>query len=587
MSVGGSFLLTVNQGLQDEKLNAISVLDKRIKNIIGTKSGNISEDEKKSIENGNFLDMKSSILPSLNYIENTHNIFINGSYKPFVPTTFEYIKTTPSSNVDFGEQILFQPTQVGNFINDMVLHIKISGLRAKDVRDRVRYVAFPAHKLLVNVQLVTNHASILDEYFTNDINDHYQTYLSGSEKRNWCNMVGQEVPEVASLTSDPSFDMFREQRLIGDGFQTLKYSHDTMEITIPLLFWFNELRTALPSHIIPWGMFQIKVQLADFREIVGFADYGGGGLYHAPKIETCDLYINNIFTIDEIYQIYSKRFNWTLIRTHKTHHKTLKAQGRVVLDGLKFPIEHMIISVRPRENLSLSQHWYKNAKLVEKTYKVPVVVKNPNTVITGTCSASTDNGTIMTAVGLSGSNGFYTDYNFVITGGVGYDILDITKNRYYIESYDGATKEITVAPPWTGRKPDSSTTFELFTPQLGINTLSHYKEIPIISRIQLDTHGNTIWNNSAAFFQNYNLHRFGKKNMGVPETSGYFFVPFCFYPFVHDPTGSYNSSVGRELYLTVESEYLSSDYIADLVVNARTINFLYTEKNIMTIRYIL
>lgn len=588
MSTGGKFLLNVNNGLQDKLLNAYDALKKRINEHIIKKDAKYTEQDLEKLPAG-YLNIKDSVLPGLNMIEQTHNIFVNGTYKPCVSTTFEYVKVQPQGSIKFGQTIVFQPTQIGNFINDMVLHIKISGLRAKDARDRVRYVAFPGHKLLENVQFIINNGGApIDQYNTDDINNYYSYELTPERKRNWCKNVGQELPKVGYLTSDPSFDMQREYRMIGDGFQTLKYSHDTLEMFIPLLFWFKDIKNALPSHIIPWGKMQVKIQLADILDMVGFADYGGGGSYYDPKIDTCELYINNIFTPDEIFQIYAKKFVFSLIRIHQQQREQIKMSGdttRILLNNIKYPIENLFFCFKPRENLNLSQHWYKTLKLTEKTCKVPVVAKNSSTIITGTVVSATQNSAVLLSGLLSAVDDTYNTYDFIITGGTGYNSLDITKNRYVINTYNGTTKNITITTQWTSTTPNNTTTFELFTPQLAINTITYYEETPTVSSISLSLNDIEIWREIPELFYNaYLPHRFGGA-LSVPEDRGTYFIPFNLYPLHHQPTGSLNSSVGREIYITIKSDVISANFPVDLIVSARVINFLLVSGGSMSLKY--
>ncbi len=592
MSTGGKFLLVVNSGLQDKLLNAHELLEKRINKYIIQKNPTYTEEDIAKLPNDGYLKIENSILPSLNVVEQTHNIFVNGTYKPYVATTYEYIKVHPyGTGTKFGQLLTFQPTQVGNYLNDMVLHIKISGLRAKDARDRVRYVAFPGHKLVENVQFVINNGSIIDEYNTDDYNNHYLYELNSVEKkRAWCKNVGQEIPKEGFLTSDPSFDMQREYRMVGNGFQTLKYSHDTLEMFIPLLFWCNDVKTAISSHVIPWGQMQIKIQLAEVTSIVGFADYGGGGDYHEPNIETCNLYINNLFVPDTIFQLYVKKFVFNLIRVHQRHKEQIREENNssmgVLLNGLKYPLETMFVSFRPRENLGLSQYWYKNVKLIERTYKVPVVAKNLSSVITGNVISSDSTNSAILGGALSAVDDTYISYDFIITGGTGYNSSDIIQNRYIIDSYNGTTKKITVSPNWSGVNPDSTTTYELFTPQLAINTVSYYEEIPTIKTLSLKINDIEIWHEQPeAFFNSYVPYRFGGA-MGIPEDLGTYCITFNLYPMHFQPTGSYNSSMGRELYLQFTSDIISKDYPVDLIVSARAINFLVVDKGYMTLKYI-
>lgn len=594
MSSGGKFLLVINRGVQDQLLNADDLLKQRLIEFISNKDKRYSHSELASLPINDYLKIEDSILPNINFIEQTHVVLTAGHFKPYVPTTMEYIKVNPISKpIDFGRTIVFQPTQVGNFMNDMVLHLKIDGLRAQNYKDRVRYVAFPGHKIIKKIQFVANN-TVIDELTTDDYTDHYLYGLNTIEKKkNWCKNVGQELPKQGYLTSDPIYDMYREYRWIGDGFQTYKYSHDSLELFIPLLFWFKELKSSIPSHILPWGKLEVRVFLAEVSEIVAHVDYGGGGKYIPPVISLCELYINNIFTIEEIYNIYKKKFVFSLIRVHQ--HQTqiintnLSNDSPILLRNLKFPLENLFIMLRPQENTNMSQHWYKSSKLIEKTSKVPVIAVNTNNIITGTISATKPENpsisAILVASGLSAVDDTYVEYDFIITSGSGFS-NDLSQNRYTITSYIGSTKQITIDGIFNGRL-DSTTTFDLFLPQLAINKIIYYDEVPTIDSISLKSHNEVIWaHNSEKFYNAYLPSRFGGI-MGMPEDNGTYFIPFNFCPFTYQPTGSYNSSVARELYLYLKSSVISKDYPAELIINARAINFLCVKDGIMSLQYVI
>jgi Large eukaryotic DNA virus major capsid protein/Major capsid protein N-terminus len=590
MSGGGKFLLILNQGTQDQLLNALSLLQDRINKYIDQENKKYTEAQLIALPDNEFLKIGDSVLPNLRMIEQTHVILTNGHHKPFVPTTMEYIKLHTSSTYDFGKKIIFQPTQVGNFINDIVLHVKISGLKAVNARDRVRYVAFPGHKLIEKAQFLVNSGTVIDEINTEDYNNYYLYELNTAEKKkNWCKNVGQELPKLGYLTSDPAYDMQREYRWIGDGFQTLKYSQDTLEMFIPMLFWCKDLKSSIPSHIIPWGQMQIQITFTDIANLIGFADYGGGGSYVAPKLDVCELYVNNIFTSEEIYNIYTKKFVFSLIRVHQHHTETIKhsiAGGeKFHLQQLKFPLENLFVSFRPQENVNNSQFWYKSAQLVEKTYKVPVVAVNTANTISGTISSVVDSTVTVVASGLSTTNNFYEGYEFVITSGGGYNNNNLLQNRYTVASYIAASNQITIDETFYGDV-DSTSTFELFLPQLAINTVTYYDENPTVDTISLRASDVKIWDDhSESFYNSYLPLRFGGL-MGMPEDNGTYFIPFNFYPLAYQPTGSYNSSRGRELYLFATSSVISASYPVELIVSARAINFLYVNNGAMTLKYL-
>lgn len=577
MSLGSRFALVVNNGLQDKLLIAHEELQKRIRVIKALKA------QKPSIYGDDV-----AVLPTLLELEKTHETFINNFYKPHIPIAFEYIKcqaTVPK----FGDRVIFQLPQVGDFVNDMVVHIKISGLRATDSRDRVRYVAFPGHRLIKKAQFLVNKGFVLDEYCSEDYNAFYQYEIpTEAQKKAWCRNVGQELPKLGFLSPDPTFNMQREYRYIGDGHQTLKYSHDTLEMFIPLLFWCRELKSALPSCIIPWGQLQISLDLALHTELIGIANGGGGGDYIAPTIDFCNLYVNTISTTQDIYELYAKKFNFSLIRIHKEHRVVLtEPEGDVLLSNLKHPIENLYFSFRPQENGTLSQHWYKNTKLTEQSYKVPVMARDTTALLTGTITGFTagDPATAtLSAIGLSGVNDTYNNYDFVITGGTGYNSLDITKNRYTVVDYDGGLSKVTLDSTWEAF-PAVGTTFELFTPQLGINTVSYYEETPVVTSLSLKAAENALYRElSSGFYNSYLPYRFSGL-LSPPEDKGSYFMNFGLRPLEYAPSGSFNVSVCREFYIGYKSDIISKDTPVELIALSRAINALYVRDGTASMKF--
>jgi hypothetical protein len=379
--------------------------------------------------------------------------------------------------------------------------------------------------------------------------------------------------------------MQREYRWIGDGNQTLKYNHDEIDLFIPLLFWFKNVKNSIPSNIVPWGKLQVQIKLAELTDVVASADYGGGGLYYEPTIEFADLYVNNLYIPPEIFNLYTKKFVFNLIRVHRHHKEAIVYNStheyQILLNNLKWPTELLYFSFRPRNNLSMSQYWYKSCQLVKKEYKVPVVAKNENTVISGTILTADSVSGVGSAILISGAlasiDNIYDIYDFIITGGSGYNSLDITKNRYIVDTYDGATKKIVLTTDWTGAMPNTTTTYDLFTPQLAINLVTYYKENPVVDTVSLSSHGIDLFRtNSEAFYNYYTPYRYGS-NINTPCDRGQYFLSFCLYPGNHSPSGSINLSLTRELYLNFTSRLISKDYPVDLIVMSRAINFLLVD----------
>ena len=134
MSTGGIFKLITNDGIQDKLLMATGYLSHRLKLIEKV-------NREKALKAGtqtSYIDLDKSWIPTVNMISKSHAVFTNGSFKPFVASGFEYNKLNASAK--FGTTTKFSLPVFGDFINDCVLHLKLTGLSAKSPEDRVRYV---------------------------------------------------------------------------------------------------------------------------------------------------------------------------------------------------------------------------------------------------------------------------------------------------------------------------------------------------------------------------------------------------------------------------------------------------------------
>jgi len=585
MSTGGIFKLINNTGLQDKLLMANEYLKKRI-DVLQARN-------KQNDARSGGLDLDKSFLPDINIIEKSHNIFINGAFKPFVASGFEYNKSN-SSGQSFGSTIKFVLPQYGDFINDSVIHVKIGKLATLDEHDRVRYVALLGHKLFSKIEFFVNHNK-LDSYTSDDYNAFLQFKVPPSKKTGWLRNMGQEIPETAEVTADPSYDMIKEYRYFGDGNQTFKQSHDEVHLWIPLLFWFREVHNSLPSMIIPYGQTEVRADLVKFNQIVSSSNLSGndGLLYTEPTIDL-ELYTNNIFVNPEISSIFMDKFGFSLIRVHKQHVKTITRENEELLNDLVWPTETLYVCFKPRKNLTLSQHWHKSSSLTLNSVKVPVVVRSASLIIGGNVgnnpasTTSTASLTRTSGPALSTIDNTYKDYDFVITGGTGYDKDNILNNRYIVSDYVGATNLITINGTWNGATPNATTTFQLFTPQIGINTAQYYKETPVIKEIEIKAHSIVIYRNThETFYNSYLPYRFGDK-MNTPDERGWYQLNFNFNPGDHDPSGHINLSTAREFYINFTartSTSISSTNPVDMIVLADAINFLLVKDGTAVLRY--
>ena len=504
MSVGGVFTLITNKGIQDQMLMATDMLKAQINKMECDKLATL-RNMHPNMTDSQLRQSDASWMPTLAAIDRSHSLFVNSTYKPFVTTAHEYSKTVPSiGKPSLGKSFSFVLPLIGDFVNDAVMHITLSGLSAKSNLDKVRYVEMLGHRLTKQVRFKVQNQE-MDKYTTDTQNANFQFKVPQQKETGYLRCIGQEIPKQGYLTADPTVDEVREYRWFGDGPQTFKYQQPDVEMWIPIWFWFKDLQCSLPNFLLPRNQTEIEITLEAENNLVAFADYGGGGLYNVPVVSTCELYLNHIFMLPEVTNIFVQRYGMQLIRVHRVHNEELNASSKSVkLHQLKFPLENLFIGFRPRVNLLNSQKWFKN------TFITNVSVKEA--VVTGVAS-----------------------------------IL--------------------------------------------VNNAIYFNETHVVSSLGLRANDIAIYPYlSPEFYNNYIPFRYGAQYK-TPKDLGWYMMNFNFNPGEYQPSGHFNCSRARELYLDYVSNTDSGANIidvgtpADLIVLADAINFVVYQDNSMQLRF--
>ena len=172
MSVGGVFQLITNVGLQDKLIMATEDLMDRVKQIskerlacLRLKNPGVSE--------ADLMNMEQDWMPTLAAIEKSHIMFVNATLKPFVAMAHEYSKTPPRQGIpNLNSTFSFTLPIIGDFVNDAVMYIKLTGLSAVSALDKVRYVEYLGHRLIKKATFKVQNQPI--DYYTSD---HYNAYF--------------------------------------------------------------------------------------------------------------------------------------------------------------------------------------------------------------------------------------------------------------------------------------------------------------------------------------------------------------------------------------------------------------------------
>lgn len=359
----------ISSSIDDKEIQEYSIVNDKLKYIIKQKKSTY----------------KNMINPSVDNIKETHEIFLNSQFKPWVESTFEYSKTSVNSKPQFGESVEFTIPTNGNFISDMVFHLKIGKLAPESSEDKVRYANMLGHKIIKKVQLFINN-NLIDEYPGEYYNAYYETTVTEDNKLAWLKCIGQEIGIVGEMVPDPVNSSFKESKTFYNGLQTLKNEQEEFEIFIPLLFWFNIDKKCALLNNYGTGSVKVVITLEQDNQFIACLDTISeiyNEKYIKPTILESELYTNHIFVSEEIQDIFISRIGFNLIRVHKYAEILLdKNMDNVsLLNYLKYPTEEIIIYARPKENengIDSLNIWDKNFVLDIKYLKDCVVFREDN-----------------------------------------------------------------------------------------------------------------------------------------------------------------------------------------------------------------
>jgi hypothetical protein len=497
MSVGGVFQLITNNGIQDRLIMATESLLENIKCISSKNLAKLRRHNPR-VSDKTLLNMEENWMPTLRAIEKTHIMFINSSFKPFVAMAHEYTKTPPrQGKASLGNKFSFTLPIIGEFVNDMVMYVKITGLAAVGPDSKVRWSEFIGHRLCKNVRFKVQN-QVFDEYTSDDQTAHFQFDVPLHKETGYKRNVGQEVGIDGYITHDPIVDEVRHYRKYGNGHQTFKRTQLDLEMWIPILFWFKDVSCSLPNFLLPMNQTDIEIEFESEGNLIGYA-HNNNNLpdlgYTVPTVSECYLYINHIFLLPEINKIFVTRFGFQLIRVHRRHVETVTNNERsVLLHQLKWPIECLYIAIRPKKNLRYSNIWHKASHLIKTEVDEAVVA----------------GGGLATNKGI-----FYTPYH-------------------------------------------------------------------VVKKLSLSAHDTIIYPSlSPGFYNSYVPSQYGI-NLKTPDDIGWYMMNFNLYPGSSQPSGHFNVSKARELYLNYESaidpdtgyDIVREQNPCDLIVIAKCINFL-------------
>jgi len=516
MSTGGVFQLVSNDGRMDQMLLASQLLRDNISAIKARKAAAGESDTN----------------PTLLDLERTHILYVNAHFKPYVAIAFQYFRVS-ANNVTLGTDVTLSIPQYGDFFADMVANVVIRAPTtsytgtAVDASDKVlyRHCDYPGERLFEEVRFEVN-SNPLDSYTSESYVLHRQFAVPEDKKVAWNRSMGQEIGAAASAAVQEASAAAapvtaHTKTEVYNGYQTYKESHEDLNLWVPLLFWFNtDARLAFPSVSVPYGQRFISFRLTSaanlYRAIInpGATTALTAPTLSSPQVSTFDLYINNMFLLPEVHDIFIDRVAFTLVRVHRRQTQNLnKSADSIHLVQLKWPVETLMFGFQPVANKS-----------------------------------SPANATTLAAQTSVVSSNMEDWHRFCqVDNQIGQAAATVS----------GAASKLNV-------KYESSHITKL---QLQAHSVDLFSEYP------------------AQFFNSYIPYQFGGSSVTAPTDPGLYFYSFALHPGQYQPSGHFNVSRARELYLNYTSSYINSTDTATFFVQAKTINFLLITEGSCALRY--
>jgi hypothetical protein len=546
MASGGVYRILSAEGKMDRVLMARELLSSRLKKIhdIRLNTPAYADDE----------------YPTIADVEQTHVFFPVARFKPFVQVSFEYqTNLSNAGTAAFGSQITFDLNQVGEFIGDVAVYVKIAApsFAGGLANARYRWCDYPGERLLEKVQFEVN-GNPMDDYDYNAYIMHREYFVKADKLPGWKRCVGHEEARSAYFRqsmSNPAPDVDRCGVSVYDGHQTYKpvtaynmEAPDTLEMAIPILLWFClDYRNVFPSISIPQGGRRLTVRVADYSHLIAVRGFGAltdaaaQAALIAPTITQVQLFVNHLFIPDFMHDIVVRRVAFTLIRVHRTVSLPVSANAGELsfMSSFKWPIEYFAFGIRPREN--------------EQGY-LPVIVPP------ATAPAFVGRANVLASPDMN----MWAWHKF-------------SKCRL-VGSNPGSLLDSAVVPA---------------TIQSGV-LIEVERQEPHISTLEVKVNGNILFQKMPNLMYNsYMPYVFGRDALNTAQDPGLCFINFAIFPGANQPSGHINTSRSREFYVNYESSYINNNPLSatnepalgTAIAVASALNFAVTMDGSMSLRY--
>lgn len=487
---------------------------------------------------------ESNVQPSFVDIERTHILYIHAAYRPYVSVASEYSRVKPSGDCAgsigaSGSILQFTFPIYGHFTSDMAIHIrfppigKLPDQTSTDPQTYVptaaqpllRYCALPGVRIFKKVELRSDQL-LIDDYTPDDVLAYSKFFIHADQRVGWNRCNGQQEIRDASYIAN-GFTGFLSYT---DGPQTPKFYQEGFAMLVPLQFWFcRDAANALLNDLIPNSQRTVTCELAPLGNIIQALKIGPTNLN--SDLVTTDLPFSKLGIEVELYvnnlyvnpEVHDIFASRVGFSLIRVHRRQI---NQLQSNKDSFLLDHLKF---PAEYLMVGVR----SRILATDFDRWWMMGSPyNTPIRQR---------LMVSIGIPSQSGQETGI-----------LTDLT----------GVQHAIRIANP--------------------ITTLDN-----IVDTIGVTAHGIEIFPQLPSTFYNaYMPIRYSNNGMVVsPYDSSAFLVNFCLYPGRFNPSGYYNLSAGREMYINYSLKPGVAEGGSEMVISMSALNFLIRKGDKISLRY--
>jgi hypothetical protein len=487
---------------------------------------------------------EENVQPTFVDIERSHILYIRAAYRPYVSVASEYVRVKASGDGTAsigpaGGTLQFTFPIYGHFTSDMAVHLRFKAIGSAAAAEPtaaapyLRYCALPGLRVFRKVELRSDQI-LVDEYGPDDAVAYSKFFVRADHRAGWDRCHGQQEAREAIYLANG----FTGSMMYRDGPQTPKLYQESFDIIVPLQFWLGrDASHALLNDLIPNSQRTVTCELAPLKDIVqalvpGASNPGpppAGGAVAPAGLVPADLPFSKLGIEADLY------VNGLYVNPE-------------IHDVFASRVGFSLIRVHRRQVNQLQSE--SDAFLLDQLK-------------------------------------FPAEYLMV---GIRSRRLADDFDRWWLmgspRQRADANKLLVPAMVWNS------------TIGSGICQLVCREAVEVttlessVDTIGVTAHGIEIFPQLPSLFYNaYMPVRYAENTMVVsPIDTSAFLVNFCLYPGKFNPSGYYNLSAGREMYINYSLKPAASDIVAgdsEMVISLSALNFLIRKGDKLSLRYSL